>query len=235
MIINFDEKDSEVLINAILDRTLSGGSAGGSAQTPPGLSAIMGTLSAIQHQIQTLRDDTMASFQEVLSAVQGNSTLISEAATELVSINSRVAELLSSSPSAAQLTELQGLVSQQGDSLTKIVDTAKQTAPLSVSPVVPTPVPAPVPTPDPTGGTPVVTPPVEPPAPVVPPVAPPATPDPVVVAPAPGGVGLPGGVAIDVPPAVPPVGAPPVGAPATPTPATPTPVVATPVTPAPLF
>jgi len=230
MIINFDEKDSEVLINAILDRTLSGGSAGGStggsAQTPPGLSSIMQTLSAIQHQIQTLRDDTMASFPEILSAVQGNSTLIAEAATELVSINSRVAELLSSSPSAAQLTELQGLVSQQGDSLTKIVDTAKQTAPLSVSPVVPTPVPAPVPTPDPTGGTPVVTPPVEPPAPVVPPVPAPATPDPVVVAPAPVNVGLPGGVAIDVPPA----GAPPAGAPATPAP-----VVATPVTPAPLF
>ena len=230
MIINFDEKDSEVLINAILDRTLSGGSAGGStggsAQTPPGLSSIMQTLSAIQHQIQTLRDDTMASFPEILTAVQGNSTLIAEAATELVSINSRVAELLSSSPSAAQLTELQGLVSQQGDSLTKIVDTAKQTAPLSVSPVVPTPVPAPVPTPDPTGGTPVVTPPVEPPAPVVPPVPAPATPDPVVVAPAPVNVGLPGGVAIDVPPA----GAPPAGAPATPAP-----VVATPVTPAPLF
>ena len=228
MIINFDEKDSEVLINAILDRTLSGGSAGGStggsAQTPPGLSSIMETLSAIQLQIKNLRDDTMASFPEILTAVQGNSTLIAEAATELVSINSRVAELLSSSPSAAQLTELQGLVSQQGDSLTKIVDTAKQTAPLSVSPVVPTPVPAPVPTPDPTGGTPVVTPPVEPPAPVVPPVPAPATPDPVVVAPAPVNVGLPGGVAIDVPPA---------GAP--PTPATPAPVVATPVTPAPLF
>ena len=235
MIINFDEKDSEVLINAILDRTLSGGSAGGStggsAQTPPGLSSIMQTLSAIQHQIQTLRDDTMASFPEILSAVQGNSTLIAEAATELVSINSRVAELLSSSPSAAQLTELQGLVSQQGDSLTKIVDTAKQTAPLSVSPVVPTPVPAPVPTPDPTGGTPVVTPPVEPPAPVVPPVPAPATPDPVVVAPAPVNVGLPGGVAIDVPPA----GVPPAGAPATPAPVVATPVVATPVTPAPLF
>ena len=230
MIINFDEKDSEVLINAILDRTLSGGSAGGStggsAQTPPGLSSIMETLSAIQLQIKNLRDDTMASFPEILTAVQGNSTLIAEAATELVSINSRVAELLSSSPSAAQLTELQGLVSQQGDSLTKIVDTAKQTAPLSVSPVVPTPVPAPVPTPDPTGGTPVVTPPVEPPAPVVPPVPAPATPDPVVVAPAPVNVGLPGGVAIDVPPA----GAPPAGAPATPAP-----VVATPVTPAPLF
>jgi len=213
MIINFDEKDSEVLINAILDRTLSGGSTGGSAQTPPGLSSIMGTLSAIQHQIQTLRDDTMASFQEVLSAVQGNSTLIAEAGTELVSINSRVAELLSSSPSAAQLTELQGLVSQQGQSLTQIVDTAKQTAPLSPSPVEPTPVP----TPDPSGTIPVVTPPVEP-APA--PVEPPATPDPVVVEPAPIDVGLPGGVAIDVPPV---------------DPAAPAPVVATPVTPAPLF
>jgi len=233
MIVNFDEKDSEVLINAILDRTLSG-SAGGSTQTPPGLSSIMGTLSAIQLQIQNLRND-MASFPEVLTAVQANSDLISQAGTELVSINARVAQLLSSSPSAAQLTELQGLVSQQGTSLTQIVDTAKQTAPLSPSPVVPTPVPAPAPTPAPGGTVPVVTPPVEPPAPVVPPVAPPATPDPVVVAPAPGGVGLPGGVAIDVPPAVPPVGAPPVGAPATPTPATPTPVVATPVTPAPLF
>jgi len=226
MIINFSEEDSKFLINVILDRSLSGGSTGGSAQTPPGLSSIMETLSAIQLQIKNLRDDTMASFPEILTAVQGNSTLIAEAATELVSINSRVAELLSSSPSAAQLTELQGLVSQQGDSLTKIVDTAKQTAPLSVSPVVPTPVPAPVPTPDPTGGTPVVTPPVEPPAPVVPPVPAPATPDPVVVAPAPVNVGLPGGVAIDVPPA----GAPPAGAPATPAP-----VVATPVTPAPLF
>jgi len=215
MIINFDEKDSEVLINAILDRTLSGGSAGGSAQTPPGLSSIMETLSAIQLQIQTLRNDTMASFPEILTAVQGNSTLIAEAATELVSINSRVAELLSSSPSAAQLTELQGLVSQQGDSLSKIVDTAKQTAPLSVSPVVPTPAPAP--TPDPSGTTPVVTPPVEPtPA----PVPAPATPDPVVVAPAPSDVGLPGGVAIDVPPV---------------DPAAPAPVAATPVTPAPLF
>ena len=226
MIINFNDTESTALIAAMLNRTLSGGSAGGSAQTPPGLSSIMETLSAIQHQIQTLRDDTMASFQEVLTGVQGNSTLIAEAATELVSINARVAELLASSPSAAQLTELQGLVSQQGDSLTKIVDTAKQTAPLSVSPVVPTPVPAPVPTPDPTGGTPVVTPPVEPPAPVVPPVPAPATPDPVVVAPAPVNVGLPGGVAIDVPPA----GVPPAGAPATPDP-----VVATPVTPAPLF
>ena len=231
MIINFSEEDSKFLINVILDRSLSGGSTGGSAQTPPGLSSIMETLSAIQLQIKNLRDDTMASFPEILTAVQGNSTLIAEAATELVSINSRVAELLSSSPSAAQLTELQGLVSQQGDSLTKIVDTAKQTAPLSVSPVVPTPVPAPVPTPDPTGGTPVVTPPVEPPAPVVPPVPAPATPDPVVVAPAPVNVGLPGGVAIDVPPA----GAPPAGAPATPAPVVATPVVATPVTPAPLF
>ena len=213
MIINFNEEDSKVLINAILDRALSGGSAGGSAQTPPGLSSIMGTLSAIQHQIQTLRDDTMASFQEVLTGVQGNSTLIAEAATELVSINSRVAELLSSSPSAAQLTELQGLVSQQGQSLTQIVDTAKQTAPLSPSPVEPTPVP----TPDPSGTIPVVTPPVEP-APA--PVEPPATPDPIVVEPAPIDVGLPGGVAIDVPPV---------------DPAAPAPVVATPVTPAPLF
>ena len=159
----------------------------------------------------------MASFQEVLSAVQGNSTLIAEAATELVSINSRVAQLLSSSPSAAQLTELQGLVSQQGQSLTQIVDTAKQTAPLSPSPVEPTPVPAPAPTPAPGDATPVVTPPVEP-APA--PVPAPATPDPVVVAPAPSDVGLPGGVAIDVPPV---------------DPAAPAPVVATPVTPAPLF
>lgn len=210
MIINFNEDDSKFLITAILDRALSGGSTGGSAQTPPGLSSIMGTLSAIQLQIQNLRNDTMASFQEVLTAVQGNSTLIAEAATELVSINSRVAQLLSSSPSAAQLTELQGLVSQQGDSLTQIVDTAKQTAPLSVSPVEPTPVP----TPDPSGTIPVV-PPVEPtPA----PVEVPATPDPVVVEPAPIDVGLPGGVAIDVPP----------GDPAAP-------VVATPVTPAPLY
>ena len=213
MIINFDEKNSEVLINAILDRTLSGGSANGSTQPPPGLSSLVETLNAIQLQIQNLRTDTMASFQEVLTGVQTNSTLIAQAATELGSINARVAELLSSSPSAAQLTELQGLVSQQGDSLTKIVDTAKQTAPLSVSPVDPTPVP----TPDPSGGTPVVTPPVEPtPA----PVEVPATPDPVVVAPAPVDVGLPGGVAIDVPPS---------------DGTTPAPVAATPVTPAPLF
>ena len=158
----------------------------------------------------------MASFQEVLTGVQTNSTLIAQAATELGSINARVAELLSSSPSAAQLTELQGLVSQQGDSLTKIVDTAKQTAPLSVSPVEPTPVPTPVPTPDPSGTIPVV-PPVEPtPA----PVEVPATPDPVVVAPSPVDVGLPGGVAIDVPPS---------------DGTTPAPVAATPVTPAPLF
>ena len=211
MIINFDEKDSEVLINAILDRTLSGGSANGSTQPPPGLSSLVETLNAIQHQIQNLRNDTMASFQEVLTGVQTNSTLIAQAATELGSINARVAELLSSSPSAAQLTELQGLVSQQGDSLTKIVDTAKQTAPLSVSPVEPTPAP----TPDPSGGAPVMTPPVEPtPA----PVEVPATPDPVVVAPAPSDVGLGGSVAIDVPP----------GGPTAP-------VVATPVTPAPLY
>lgn len=136
--------------------------------------------------LSLFRKQTMSSFAAVITGVQKNSTLIAEAGTELIAIGDRVKKLLEGTPSESQLLEVKALLDQQASSLVAIVDTAKQTAPLTTSPVESTPTEPPV-------DAPVEETPVEP-------VSVPEMPDQVVVQPSPVDIGLDDSVAIDIDP-----------------------------------
>lgn len=157
-----------------------------------------GQLTFLQNQLSSFRGEIMSEFSTLLSGIQTNSSLIAQAGTAILEVSGRVNQILAGSPSPEQIAEAQTLVAQQQEGLVKLIDTAKQTAPMTPSPVEPTPIPEPSPEP-PAGEVPA--PPVdEAPAPTPEPLPEiPATPDPIVVEPSPVDVGLDGAVTIDAP------------------------------------
>jgi hypothetical protein len=141
----------------------------------------------ISQKLTQLEARLMATFTEVLTAIEGNGLAIADVASTITTQAASIRALLEGlqngqQPSEAELQAALSTLESQNTSLLGIKDAALQLIPTIPSPEVPSTPDEPTPEPSPEPSTPV-------------------TPDDVVITPN-DGVGLDGSVSIDLPPAV---------------------------------